>query len=350
MLAILYIFSIFLGLIFDKSKIIRYYQFFMIWILFAFNTMNADMDTYRLIYQGYYGDVYEPGFNYWKNIFSDIMVDFDTFRFISVSIVVWAIFRISRDLFNEIHNRAISLLMMFPFLHMVIILRNSLAIAIVLVALTLYFKSNTCFVKDKVKYTLLIMIAACFHYSAAFFLIFLFMKNKANDIENIVKISLILAATFIVVNSSIFGSVLQMLFYSTKVLSWFEDSNRIGDGYFLVAGLHIMELFIVLLANKCHDYKPAYDDDRSLLVERRICSMNAYSMLLLGFYTINMNFFTRIYSVVIILNTINISHLLCRFSGNKYAVCGMGLQMLFLRLFLECYIMVKILLLFLNCF
>ena len=330
MLVTLYIIGILLGLFRDKSKIVRAYQFIVVWITSVFNTLNADMGTYRVIYQGYYGDTYEIGFVFWRHLFSDRGVSFETFWLVSMTLVVLAIFYTTRKLFNEIHNGAMSLIMIFPLLNMVITLRNSLANAIVLLAFVWYLKCDTSKLKNKILYGIFILVATSFHYATVFFFVMLVIKEELPSNKSLTRAFIIVFLATIGLNTPIFTRLLNTVFHTDKVLDWFSSSHRIGLGIILVWGLQIIEFYIATYSNRCHRDQTELNDELSLSIERKIYSLNVFSMFLMGLYTYNMEFFTRIYSVVMMINVVNNFHLVRKYGRNKYAVYGLWMHVAFI--------------------
>ena len=326
MLVVLYFIGILLGLLWDKSRLVRFYQLSVVWTLYVFNTANADMGSYKMIYYGHYGK-HEVGFEFWRGLFAQNNIAFEMFWLVSMSIVVIAIFLASKKLFCEIHNGAISFMMLVPLLGMVISLRNSMASAVIFAAITWFFRCDSRRISNKFKFIICVFLAASFHYTALFFLIVLMVKEELPSKKSLKRAFAAMIIATIGLNSSFFGYILNSLFHgNNKVLAWFDSSNRIRGGLIMVVGLHFMGFFIAMYSNKCLRLKLRESGEVNSSIEKKIFSLNVYSMFLCGFYTFNMIFFDRLYAVVLMINTINCFHLLSKFKKNKYVVYGTLMQ------------------------
>ena len=332
MLITLYSLGIIIGLIRRNDVFVRVYQFFIIWILFAFNTQNVDIENYKRIYEDYYLGNGEPGFIVWRHLFSDRGVPFELFWITSYTIVLLIVFISIWRLFEEKDNGAIALLMIYPLLGMVTPFRNTMSNAIIIAALSWYLKTNVNKPCNKIKYGMLILIAASFHYSALFFLIFLLIGEETPSNKSIVRMVEIMIFSTVILNSPVFFNTLYTLFHTERVLSWFESSNRIGLGFALVCGMHIVGFLIASYSNRWPRITSQKASVSDLSVSRKIYSANVYSMFLVGFYTYNMEFFSRVYCVMIIINCLNSFYLLNVFRKNRYAVAGCIIQALYIML------------------
>ncbi len=330
MLIALYVLGFALGIICKKSKAVRAYQFFATWIVFAFNTNNADMEIYKEIFNGGYGDSHEIGFDIWRHLFADRGISFEVFWIVTVSIALLFLFKGFRYLFHGNYNIATSMLMIFPLLNMVITLRNTIAIAIVFVSIAWYLQCDTKRIYNKIIYSILVLLASSFHYASLFFFIVLVVKEELPSNKSLIRAFGIMICATIILNTPIFNIILSKMFHSNKVLDWFLSSNRIGFGIILVIGMHAIEFFIVIYTNKCHRYPLLIEDELTLSVEKKIYSINVYSMFLMGFYTFNMEFFTRIYCVVIILNCINSCHLARKYNREHHTAYGLIMQIIYI--------------------
>lgn len=310
MLTILFFLIIILGLLINKSKFIRKLQYICIFIIFVFNSWSQDDLAYQRIYTGYYGNSHEPGFDFICNLCFSNGIPYETFKIIYVSIAIVLLLFALHKTFKEFGNEAYSLILLYPLLPLVELLRQLLAIAIIACGIAWYFSREKDNIKNKIILAFIIFLGATFHYSVLFFLILLLTNEKAPQKSAYIQILLISLASIVIFNASIFRLFLGLLFPSEKVLSWFASSNRIGLGVFLVFAFHIMSFFIYDFTYRSYYIKINSNGGMTENVKKisnRIYSLNVYSFMLLGFYTYNMEFFSRLYIVILILNCFHVS-------------------------------------------
>ncbi len=330
MLALLYCLGIIVGLLRKNDVFVRIYQFFIIWVLFVFNTDNADMPGYKVIYTGV--DRQEAGFTLWRSFFYDHGVSFERFWFWTYSIALLIIFIAIGKLFKERDNASLSLMMIFPLPSMVIIIRNTMGIAIVLAALVWYLNSDTKRLRNRVIYAAMIIFAATLHNTTLFFLLFLFVKDELPSSKKIMRMIEIVIISIIILNIPLTVDLFFALIQTKSKIGWFSESNRIGLGFFIVLLLHVIEFLIVSFSYRCRNASSEFVDRSESMIENKMYSINVLSMFLIGFYTYNMLFFSRIFCVVIMLNCINSFHLMKAYKRNEFAHAGCLMQIGYIAL------------------
>lgn len=149
MLTTIYFIVIILGLLFNKKKLVRVLQYACIYIIFVFNSWSQDDIIYRKIYAGYYGASHEPGFDFLCQICYKNGVQYETFKFYYVSVAIILLLCAFRKAFKDSGNQAYSLILLYPLLPFVELLRNLMAIAIVACGIAWYFTLKREGLKEK---------------------------------------------------------------------------------------------------------------------------------------------------------------------------------------------------------
>ena len=335
MLTVIFFVTIALGLIFSKSKHVRIVQYAVIILVFVFNSWNQDDQAYRRIYSGYYGLSHEPGFDLLCQICYKNGVSFETFRMIFVSFAIILLLVSLKKLFKNPSNRAYSLILLYPLLPFVELLRNLMAIAIVTYGIAWFFSVDKVTIKRKIGYAFIILIGATFHYNVLFFLVLLLGDNKKKKLNPYKQIVILSVLSIAICNLPFFNGLIRVLFKSEKVNVWFASTNRIGWGIGLVLLFHIVSFIIYDLTYRAYLSKQCWNID-TLFSEKRekalsieingvsivkkksnkgfgydisdkLYLLNVYSFALMGFYTFNTEFFARLYSFILLLNCFQMS-------------------------------------------
>lgn len=238
-------FIIFLGFTKKTSKIATGVMAIYYWALIALNTYTADFAAYEEMYLCSFDQRYalhEPGYMLLCKIMLRLGLNYRQFRMIIALLIVGLIVSGLRKYTKNV-NFALSLFLIFPFASWASGLRfaSSAAIAI--------YGSRFLFMDRKhatIKYILVIIIAATFHYSALFYLSFLFTKQKKIGFDFlgcIILIGFVLSIAF--AKAGIFYKVGSMLTKSQKVLQWLEFRGNISSLYILMAMLYVCMIFIL---------------------------------------------------------------------------------------------------------
>ncbi len=308
MLIILYFFVIILGLISDKSKIVRLLQYALIIIIFVFNSWNQDDVFYRGIYSGYYGRSHEIGFDLVCHFFYSRGVTYEAFRACYVAVATVLFITAFHIGFRDSKNRAYSLLLLYPLLPLVELLRNFMAIAIVVCGVIWYFSRERDKIKDKIIFLIFIFLGAMFHYNVLFFVILLLPSEIKPQKNTYVLIALLSLGSILICNVSIFKSLLSLVFHSQKILGWFNSENRIGLGIVIVLAFHLASFLIYnyIYTIYYHREKKSLTQNNRTFAQR-VYSLNVFSFALIGLYTYNMEFFSRLYIFVLLINGFHVA-------------------------------------------
>ena len=153
------------------------------WILMGFSYINNDFATYKLMYDtvnaiginSYTG--LEIGQRWLFRLGGSFGLDYNGFLAIyslfAILLFSWGIFRLTKRL-----DIVLSLYFIFPFFYDVTQIRNFFALAIVVFAF--HFLEHDGFVKAVIPYVLVVCVAACFHSSVLYYLVFVFAKLKSS--------------------------------------------------------------------------------------------------------------------------------------------------------------------------
>ncbi|KON82895.1 hypothetical protein AF331_18785 [Rossellomorea marisflavi] len=159
--------------------IIFVFIFVFMWILFGWNTGNADYNNYNYIYNfidasGDYPAV-EVGFKWIVKICILLGLNYNGFL-ITYSFIGLMLITSTAKKFTNNTTLVLVLYFVYPFLLDVVQIRNFLSMALMVFATRYLIQDGW---KGVLKYILLILIATTFHYSSIFYLLFLLTKIKS---------------------------------------------------------------------------------------------------------------------------------------------------------------------------
>lgn len=155
------------------------FAFLFMWILFGWNTGNADYFNYQHIYKsidlyGRYKGV-EFGYEFVCRIAVAIGLSYNGFlvfySFIGLSLITSTARKYTNNL-----SFVFVLYFIYPFLLDIVQIRNFMSMAIIIYA-TRYLVADT--KKDYIKYIIFVILASTFHVSAFFYMIFLLVRIKS---------------------------------------------------------------------------------------------------------------------------------------------------------------------------
>lgn len=308
MLIYIFIGTILLGLLFPNKNIVKFLSVCIGYVIFAFNNMNSDYPIYEYIYQGYYADSVEPGYLLINNFFASSGVDFQTYHLVFASLSFILLLLSWKLLFGKLNAFSLALLYIYPFFSMIITMRWSLAAAITIFSLSLYLKSEQRF-RNKVLYLLLIILAASLHYSCFFFVLILFIPKVNITKELFIKIGVIILFSTIFVLSGLPASIVGKLIGSAKIMAWFSAENRIGLGIIVPYFFHLVSFCIYYYAYKSYLKGIQIEGRGEDLFSYQLFCVNVFSFLIAGLYALNFEFFSRLYTIILIVNIGHITYM-----------------------------------------
>lgn len=314
MIIVLISICIILSILFPKSNKVFSFFSIVLWIIIAFNNDNSDYLIYRFIYAGDYLNSIEPGFVFVLQLFSSFGIPFEVFRGIFTSVALLMLLSSAKKIQIQADCTLLTLILLFPFFFLVIIIRWTFASSIVIKALTDYMFSGRNR-KDKFIYILFIAFATLFHYSMFLFAFVAFMPPKTTfSTNNYIKIIAFIIISNIVTIANLPSTILMRVTSNTKVLEWFTG-DKIGFGLIVIMFLHITNFELFVFINKrFNSIRASMDDEVTIGGTRFLYCLNVYSFLITGLYIYNMEFFSRLYIVIYILDLFWISRIKSYFS------------------------------------
>lgn len=253
----IYVLLILLGICLPKSRLIAIMILIFMWVIYGFNTLSGDSIAYEYVYELNLQDHFEPAFTYLMSTCRRIGLPFTGFRIILATVFVMLTYAAIRN-FTNAAAFALALFMVFPFPAFVSQLRAGLASAIVMYACK-YLLTDV--KMNAFKYTVGVIIAIMFHYSSAFYFVFLIVKYSRLNKEifasklfwGIMTCAMGLSLIFLYGNSII--SIISGFFVDARRLEWFYILKKI-EGRPNTVGLITMILvlmgtvFVAILSNK----------------------------------------------------------------------------------------------------
>ncbi|HCF38842.1 MAG TPA: hypothetical protein DER56_07280 [Thermosipho africanus] len=300
---------IFLGLFKKRSKIITAFLIIIMWILFGWNTGNADYYNYNIAYNYFSNSpwVYnkELGFQLLCKISNFLGLEYGQFLILT-SIIGLLLIRSTVKKYTKNTAFVLSLYFVFPFLLDAVQVRNFLSMSTIIYALRFLIDKRGFY---RMKYILFVIVASTFHYAALFYLTFLLA-----EVRNTKKLTAYcIFISVIGVLSSYTGIIPKLvsgITSSAKVYGWFTD--RMSLGIIIMIIIHMVALFLIHYAKS-----RIIKGERKIKIESKIkkhhyelinldfidfvYKINIISLLAFVFYTFNMSFF-RLYRNIFIMN------------------------------------------------
>ena len=246
-----------LGFIFPKNKVLTVIMLLFMWALLAFNTDNADYQSYKSIYQHikagnlWVTTVDEEGFIYLCRFSSAVLkLNYQQFL-LFYSTICTILFMVMVKLYTKNSNIVIALFMIYSYWCMVCQVRSYLATILAMIGLYFLFYRNG-------KLSMLLFFAfviagGFFHRTAWFFLPFFIVR--ITSMKKITIVTTVAFFGFLSLRVPIMARIVGIFLSQQKINNWLlSDGNRsiIGIGLlFFVRGLLIViELLMVYsLAN-----------------------------------------------------------------------------------------------------
>lgn len=241
MVALYFVITIFLFI--DKNKKLRYAAFILLLILFCLNTDNADREIYenRLENYEYLTSITEPGYFLLMSLFNNLHWDLQLQYVIVGLLYLSSLFYIVSKL-SKIPNIVIGYYMMAIFFLDVVQLRATTSLIFVLWA---FYKLLTISdIKRSITlFVTLVIIAALFHSSSLFFLVFVIIKiQRRKKLVTIVTIGFVvlLIAQYSLINY--FGSLLSV---ADKIEAISQSDKYEGNNANLIVILLLLGMLLV---------------------------------------------------------------------------------------------------------
>lgn len=275
MLIVLALTLTFLSFFFKKSKIISVLIFSLMWILFGWNTKNADTAMYEGMYNIPLSKInflkYEGGYDLLMYCGKYLGFNYQLFHIIIAGIVLLLFLRFFL-IFSNVTAFSSICFFWFFFPLQFVIFRNFIALAIVLQGLIAVFKNEK---HNKLIFVFFVLLASTIHVSSLFYFIFLlaFQKDEIKILRVFIWVSVLLLMTIAIhpyINSILYLFPKNKLeFYNTRFLVFFvysiiQISNLYVIKYFLkfdsdsynlatlrentfIINMNIMMLFLIVV-------------------------------------------------------------------------------------------------------
>jgi len=313
-----------LGFIKQKSKFVMISLFLLLWILFGFNTSNADYMIYNLIYDGHYPN-HEFGFMLLVNLFSNLGFTYQQFL-ISISLICYLIlFRIINK-YTIGTNYVIALYFIFPFMLDVVQIRNFIAMTIILLGIQYLLSDKK---RATIKYIVAVLAASSIHYTSLFYLILVFARFKSWK-KLLLTFSMISIVGATIAYTNIIPSAMGIIFESDKVTNWFQGRTRFG--FLIPIIFQLISFGFVYYSHykyrkteqKKENDNNVYPNDRFKNVDVHqnklleiVFRINIVLLIAIPFYIFNVSFF-RLFRNVLLLNYIVVTNGTLYYFKDKY--------------------------------
>ena len=230
-----------LGIIFPKNKFVTLCLLGYMWVIFAFNTANADYRSYEYIYRRialgnlWSTTVKERGFVYLVYLCANYLkINYQQFLILLASMAT-VMFGVVIIKFTKNTNVVLALFICNPYWLMICQHRSYIALIFVMIGVYfLLFKEG---LKGEVLFIVCVCVGALFHVSVLIYLVFLVCKKI--DSSMIAKIVPILILGIFILRSNVFVTFISHYISSMKAERWLRAAvDRTWIGIFLVVVVH----------------------------------------------------------------------------------------------------------------
>lgn len=306
--------SLLLSFIKKQSKITMIFMFILMWILFGFNTGNADYMTYEFIYKGFYPN-HEFGFMALVKFFNMLGFSYQhfliTISFIGLFFLIKVINKYTKNI-----NYVLALYFIFPFMLDVVQVRNFLTMVLIICGIDFLISKEKF---STIKYIGFVILASSIHYSSLFYLVLLVVKFLST--RQLLIFPFLSLALVALAYTNILPFIINSMIDNTKILFWFQDRSKFG--FLISAFIQITGFIFIYIAYK-KSFK-FYKKNKVSLVNsidminfyEIILKINLVLFLIYPLYIFNMTFF-RLYRNLLILNYIAISNIIQFAFNNKF--------------------------------
>ncbi len=208
------------------------------------NANSPDYSNYeRMFYMAdtsEYAEI-EIGYRLFCIIFRNIGLSYQQFRMVLAFIYIILAYKIAIRMTNNV-NFALSLFLICPFLSQISGLRFSLAALIVCNSIPNLLENGK---KGLTKYTVGILIAALFHYSTLFYLVFIYARKKFSIKKLLVVLSIMVVLALLIKNTSFILSIVQSITSNSRFSQWLSMADSSVVIHLNLTGIFANAFFIV---------------------------------------------------------------------------------------------------------
>lgn len=312
-----------LGIIFKKSKIVFYSLLIWMWILFGWNSNNADYNNYIFAYENaeYLLGInfYEVGYRWLVYISKIFGLSYQQFL-ILVSGIGLSLMSSSIKKYSKNPTFVLALYLFSTFFTNVVQVRSFIATAIIIYAIRYLVEGSK---RGIIIYGLLTIIATTIHFSAFFYILFVFCKMINKKVLLIGALSITILSYFIS-TSGFVQHILLSVVDVEKVVNWISGRNL--NSYIFNSLIQIISLIIITIFSKINKKEKVHSHDSYNINGNALINLDNYMNTV---YEINLimlistvlylydGTFIRIFTGIIPLNLIFFSNILPKASSNK---------------------------------
>nr|WP_027871073.1 EpsG family protein [[Eubacterium] cellulosolvens] len=253
---LLFVSAILAGLLFRKSKLCTIYIFAIMYVFSAYRTFDADYNAYLIGYNNLSrGTAYRyVGYSSFLKIFSNMGLSFDAYNRIFF-LIVFILLLVSVRLLTRNINAVLALYLIYPYSLDVVQMKSCIADILALISIVLVINLKTHYLdeerKRKIASVVAIMslfLAACMHFSAAYYSLTLALYLVVRNRENLGIKMLVLSCSMIALLYS--GFLVIIIRFANKlgilgeldyIFQWTTKSTRYGYLlYFAIIGLMVL--------------------------------------------------------------------------------------------------------------
>ncbi|MBX4264094.1 EpsG family protein [Clostridium estertheticum] len=237
-----------------KSKIMFYILLLFTWLMFGWNTFNADYYTYEQtyysigLYNGYnaYFQSIEIGYRFINKIAYALGLDYSTFIIVFSAIGLLMIGNTILK-YSQKPSYVLALYFIYPFLMDVVQIRNFMAMAIIIYGVRFLISSKKL---DKVWFIIFVLLASSFHKTAIFYITLLFARvsNRNKLIKWVSCVMVFFWSLPLLMNIPFISSILGGIKYFST-----DTSLVTKMGYFIYFGIDILLVRFSYKKIKCTD-------------------------------------------------------------------------------------------------
>lgn len=296
-----------LGILFPKSKVITFFIFSFMWLLWGWNTWNGDHDAYELMYDtigknNLSDSTVEFGYRFLNYLFYNMGFTFSQFMIIYSFLVLSIVFLFTiRCPFPAIF----SVLYFVIFIMGYVFMRNYMADAMFFIFFILALSQSK---RRQLKSIMVLVLSLFFHNTAFLYLIFLLVFADRLSIKGIFYITLVIIG-IITTSLGFLISFIDSDLIKSKIEYYQSNVNPIGPAisHILVAISPI--LFLHLSKIKVSKTTEAYE--KSLIVLQKI---NILSLIYIPMYFFIPDF-SRFFRVLIPISIFFLLYLIFNFKN-----------------------------------
>lgn len=289
------------GILFHKSRFVRFTVGAYIFIIMALNYQNPDTHSYIAIYNNPDSAQEEIGFRLLCKFLGKLGLSYNVFHFVIVTIglifLVIGIIKISPNAKRYLGFIG-GLYMLCPMMNDIVLVRSFLSGCVVIFAYSYLVNGQ------KTKYILWILLASTLHISALFWLLLLFVENYKPSKKIKVLVGICIILVYILLNASILQNILIRLGFSALKVNLWLNINGVSQRSYLYSIIYhaANTLCFSIVRHYIASYCPSREE-YSIHLENVLIQTNNVLMINIILTALS-DQFMRILWLAIIINTI----------------------------------------------